>query len=55
MLEGNSLVSADQVADLAEAPQGVPRVKSVDCIEVLLKEVRALLLDVGFPVAVIID
>ena len=55
MLEGNSLVSTDQVADLAKAPQGVPRIESVNCIVVFLKEVWAFLFDIGFPLRVIVN
>ena len=55
MLESNSLVRPDQVADLAEAPQGVPRIKSVYSIEMFLKEVWAFQFDIDFPFRVILN
>ena len=55
MLESYSLVRPDQVADLAEAPQGVPVIKSFYRIVVLWKEVWAFQLDILFPQRVIVN
>ena len=55
VLEGNSLVRPDQVADLAKATKGIPVIKSVYRVVVLRKEVWAFHLDICFPQRVIIN